>query len=97
MTSAETLYTRLTSVVGEHGVWMDERQAAAFAIGACHPRAVVCPTTVPQAAEILRLAGHEHLAVVPWGRARRCIWARHRSATTWPCRWRISTRPSTMM
>jgi len=67
MMPPETLRTRLESVVGRHGVWMEDSQTAAFAIAARQPVAVVCPETVEQAAEIVTLAGRERLAVAPWG------------------------------
>jgi hypothetical protein len=67
MMSPETLCTCLESVVGSNGVWMEDSQTTAFAINARRPVVVVRPETVEQAAEIVMLAGREHLAVVPWG------------------------------
>jgi glycolate dehydrogenase FAD-binding subunit len=67
MISPETLYTRLESVVGRHGVWVEDAQTATCAIAFHQPVAVVRPETVEQAAEIVTLAGRERLAVVPWG------------------------------
>ncbi|HEY7493614.1 MAG TPA: FAD-dependent oxidoreductase, partial [Candidatus Tectomicrobia bacterium] len=67
MISPETLHTRLESVVGRYGVWIEDPQCAAFAIASRRPVAVVRPETVEQAAEIVTLAGRERLAVVPWG------------------------------
>jgi glycolate oxidase FAD binding subunit len=67
MRSPETLHTRLESVVGRHGVWIEDAQSTAFAIASRQPVVVVRPETVEQAAEIVTLAGRERLAVVPWG------------------------------
>lgn len=67
MISQETLQTRLETIVGQDGVGLEDAHTATYAIDAQTPAAVVRPQTAEQAAEVVALAGHERLAVVPWG------------------------------
>ena len=67
MTGSEALRARLEAVVGAAQVWAEDERTAAFAIDTPQPTVVVCPATIEQAAEIVTLAGRDHLSIVPWG------------------------------
>lgn len=67
MTSPDQLHARLEALLGPAAVRSEAAEIAAYAIGASQPRVVVQPETTEQAAEVISFAGHEQLAVAPWG------------------------------
>lgn len=67
MTPSDALLARLEGIAGASTVRFDTVQRSTFAIDDCKPAVVVCPTSTAQAAEIVALAGHERLSLIPWG------------------------------
>jgi glycolate oxidase FAD binding subunit len=67
MTTPEALVTCLEAVAGSSNVWAEVPHTSTFTIDGCLPTAVVRAETVEQAAAVVALAGHERLALVPWG------------------------------
>ncbi len=66
MVKEASLVAELQSLLGTAAVLSSERTVD-FTVEGLVPRAVVVPTSVEQVADVMRYAGGEGLAVVPWG------------------------------
>jgi len=66
-TTADTLATRLESLLGRQAVQEDPGVLAAHAVDGIVPSVRVAPQDAPQISEVLKICTEEHAAVVPWG------------------------------
>lgn len=72
MTVTENLASRLADVIGSHAVVSAPEELAAHTIDGTTPQAIACPGSAEQAAEILRFAAAEKLAVQAFGSRSKC-------------------------
>ena len=72
MTVASDVASRLAKAIGAKRVVAAAEELATFAVGGIAPSAIVRPTSPEEAAEVVRFAVSEKLAVLPLGSRSKC-------------------------
>lgn len=63
----QAFYQKLEKIAGAGNVMTGEKATAPYTVDGITPKAVACPTSNEQAADILRGANEGRIALVPWG------------------------------
>jgi glycolate oxidase FAD binding subunit len=67
MTTTANLAARLESLIGAHGIVAAEAELLEYAVNGQIPAVIVRPNSAPEAAEVVRFAIAENLAIIPTG------------------------------